>query len=90
MEIYLAGKGDKSRLFKWSLEFMEIYLAGAYNGNCSTLWRKALDALGKGGEELELYLAGGGGTRKWVIDEWIKNGNLLGGSNALGRRDIYP
>lgn len=72
---------------------MDIYLAGGYNGNCSSLWRKVLDALARGGDELNIYLAGTQG-RRWIVDdyikEYLKDANLSSRSDALGGQLVYP
>lgn len=72
---------------------MDIYLAGGYNGNLKYLWRSALDALTKGGDYMDIYLAGANLGRRWVLDEYIKencNEYLSSGSNSVGGRELYP
>lgn len=49
---------------------MILYLAGGINGNCKPMWVKFIDHIYKGGDYLDLYLAGTQG-RRWCVDEYL-------------------
>lgn len=55
---------------------MLVYLAGGINGNCKPLYKDWLNALEKGGNTLNIYLAGTA-SRRWVMDVYLA-GSMYG------------
>lgn len=51
---------------------MILYLAGGINGNLKKQWIELAKVIDKGGQAMDLYLAGSNG-RRWIVDQAIQN-----------------